>query len=337
MSAGQGPEPPQRAGPRIALVKTSSMGDVIHALPVVTDILRAHPGARIHWVVEEAFADLPALHPGVADVHRIALRRWRRQWRVPATRAEMRAVRTRLRTLELDWVLDLQGLIKSAWMARWLRGTRAGFSWRCAREPLAALTYDRRIDVDMSHHAIERLRELAATALGYRAEGLPSFGLRAAEPSPALRAVLDADARPYRVFLHATSRAEKQWPAEHWVAMMREAVTAGLRVLLPYGSDAERDAAQSLVGRAGAGEVLPRLGLADCAALLAGAHGVVGVDTGLTHLAAALDRPTVALFAATPAWRFGPYWSERARGLGEDGVWPTADQVSAVLAALESS
>ncbi|MEZ5659117.1 MAG: lipopolysaccharide heptosyltransferase I [Burkholderiaceae bacterium] len=337
MSSAGGSGPRRSAGPRIALVKTSSMGDVIHGLPVVTDILRATPQATIHWVVEEAFADLPALHPGVSQIHKIALRRWRKQWRSAGVRAEIRAARARLHALELDWVIDLQGLIKSAWVSRWLPGTRVGFSWRCAREPLATLAYDQRYDVDMSRHAIERLRELAAKALGHAAAGLPVFGLSAAPPTAVLHAVLGADPRPYRVFLHATSRTEKQWPTGHWVAMLRAAAQEGLRVFLPHGSDAEQAAAGALVQAAGSGEVLPRLSLADCAALLAGARGVIGVDTGLTHLAAALDRPTVALFAATPAWRFGPYWSERTRGLGEDGLWPEPGQVAATLAALEAT
>ncbi len=313
------------------------MGDVIHALPVVTDILRALPGARVEWIVEEAFADLPALHPDVAAVHRVALRRWRRSWSRTETRAEVRSVRASLAALAFDEVLDLQGLIKSAWLTRGLRGRRHGFSWRCAREPLASLVYHRRYDVDMAAHAIERLRSIAAQALGYRVDGLPVFGLRAASASAVLAEALAGDSRPYRVFLHATSRAEKQWPAQHWVTLIRASDQAGLRVLLPHGSDAERDAAHALASEAGAGEVLPRLTLADCAALMSGARGVVGVDTGLTHLSAALDRPTAALFAATPAWRFGPYWTPRARGLGENGRWPSPQEVGSVLDALEGA
>lgn len=325
------------ASPRIALVKTSSMGDVIHALPVVEDLRRHWPQAQIHWIVEEAFADLPALHPGVAAVHRVALRRWRKSWRRAETRAEMRGVRAALGAIELDVVLDLQGLIKSAWIASWLQGRRIGFSWRCAREPLASLAYHERHPVDMSRHAIERLRELSARAFDLSIAATPVFGLRAPAASGVLTAALAGDGRPYRVFLHATSRPEKQWPGPHWVRLMRDSAAAGLRVLLPHGTEAEREAARALADEAGVGEVLPRLTLADCACLLAGARGVVGVDTGLTHLAAALDTPTAALFAATPAWRFGPYWTPRARGLGEGGQWPTPADVLAALEAIEDA
>jgi heptosyltransferase-1 len=330
----------------LALIKTTSMGDVIHALPVVTDIVRAIPGARIDWVVEESFAELPALHPSVNAVIPVAIRRWRKSLFDAATRREIAAVRARLRGARYDLALDLQGLVKSAWVARMTGAPIAGFSRRCAREPLAALAYRRRFDVDPSLHAIERLRSLAAQALGYRIEGLPAFSLSAPEePVPGL------PERPYALLLHATSRAEKQWPDENWRALIAWLAQQGLVAALPWGSPAERTRAESLAGAAGVAAddargaasalrpvVLPKLTLRQCAAAIARARLVVGVDTGLTHLSAALDAPTVALFAATPAWRFGPYWTPRAESLGEDGRWPgvasvlqAADRVRAAL------
>jgi len=312
---------------RIALIKTSSMGDVIHALPVVTDILAACPGARVDWVVEEGFAELPRLHPGVHEVIPVAIRRWRRALGQAATWGEIRAVRARLRSADYDLALDLQGLVKSALVARWTGAPVAGFSRASAREPLAALAYARRFEVPADLHAIERLRALAAQALGYRAEGRPRFALAA----PAL----ELGWRPagsYAVFLHATSRAEKQWPDEHWRALIERLAQQGLVAALPWGSPAERARAESLAGAAASAlrpVVLPRLTLRQCAAAIARARLVVGVDTGLTHLSAALEAPTVALFAATPAWRFGPYWTPRAESLGEDGRWPDVAQVLA--------
>ncbi len=310
---------------RIALIKTSSMGDVVHAMPVVSDVLQADPDARIDWLVEESFADLPPLHPGVSATIPVAIRRWRRSLLAAQTREEISALRAGLRSAGYDLVLDLQGLIKSAWLARMIPAPRAGFSWRCAREPLASLAYQRRFDVDMSVHAIERLRSLAGQALGYRPQGLPRFGL-----TPPLASGDGLPAPPYAVLLHATSRAEKQWGQADWRALIRSLRDAGIRPLLPWGSPAERQAALALAGT-DATAVLPRLTLAQCARLLHGAQCIVGVDTGLTHLAAALDRPTVALFAATPAWRFGPYWSEHAVGLGQNAVWPTPSEVMQAL------
>ncbi len=316
---------------RIALIKTSSMGDVIHALPVVSDLRAARPDVVIDWVVEESFADLPRLHPGVADIVPVAIRRWRRNWFSAACRAERGQARDRLAAARYDLVLDLQGLVKSALVARWARGPRAGFSFRCAREPAAALFYQHRYDVDMSRHAIERLRELAGKALGTRHDALPVFGLRA----PTLAAAgleSPTGGRPAAVLLHATSRADKQWPEASWQALIERLAASGLVPVLPWGSEAERVAAQRLAEGHPQAVVAPRMSLAQCAALLGSARCVVGVDTGLTHLACALDVPTVALFAATPAWRFGPYWTERAVGLGEEGRWPGPDEVVAALA-----
>lgn len=307
---------------RIALIKTSSMGDVIHTFPVVSDMVRALPGVDIDWVVEESLADLPELHPAVRTVTRVAVRRWRRTPLAAGTRTEIRAVRRELARERFDLVLDLQGLLKSAWIARWAEGPRAGFSWRCAREPLASLSYGRRFDVDMGAHAIERGRQLAAQACGYELIGLPRFGLSV--PGERLDCVPPGD---YAVLLHATSREEKRWPADHWRTLIDGLAARRVTPLLPWGSDAERAQAEALCAGRPSARVLPRLGLAQCAILLRDAAAVVGVDTGLTHLSAALERPTVALFAATPAWRFGPYWTDRAVSLGSPGVWPDPQAV----------
>ena len=306
------------------------MGDVVHALPVVSDLVAAHPGIEIDWVVEEAFADLPRLHPAVAEVVPVAVRRWRRTPFSPAVRAEVAAVRERLRGRGYGLVLDLQGLVKSVWLARLAGAPVAGFDRASVREPLASLGYRQRHRVPLRLHAIERLRQLAGQALGYPVAGLPRFGLRApVAPIPGLAA------GPFAVFLHATSRPAKQWPDPHWQALGQALSAQGLRVVLPWGSEPERARAMGLAAAIGEGAwVAPRLSLAQCAALLAQARLAVGVDTGLTHLSAALDTPTAALFAATPAWRFGPYWTERAVSLGQDGAWPSASAVSAALAGL---
>ncbi len=320
---------------RIALVKMSSMGDVIHALPVVSDLLNACPGAHIDWIVDEAFAALPGLHPGVREVLPIPLRRWRRQWQQQSTWRELMQIRAAFGKRHYDVVLDLQGLLKSAWVAGWLRGERVGYARACAREPMAALAYRRRFAVDMQAHAIEKMRSLAGQAFDYTPAGLPLFGL-AAPPVPAIAGlgVGVGMKQPYRVLLHATSRPEKLWPMQEWVALLRSSAAAGRRILLPWGSAAEQAVATELVDKARFGEVLPRLDLLACAGLLGSAEAVVGVDTGLTHLAAALGTPTIALFAATESSRYGPYWSSRAISLGADGQWPTALEVSERLASL---
>lgn len=306
------------------------MGDVIHAFPVVGELHAHVPGIEIDWVVEESFAALPPLHPGVARVVPVAVRRWRRRPFARDVRAEIRALRERLREARYDRVLDLQGLVKSVWIARMAGAPVAGFDRASVREPLAVLGYAHRHRVDLRLHAIERLRQLAGAEFGYRPEGLPAFGLRPAEvPMPQDT----VPAEPYAVMLHATSRAEKRWPDDDWVALAEALAARGLTTVWPWGSTAEQQVARALADRA-RGRLAPRLDLAQCAVLLSRARLVVGVDTGLTHLSAALERPTIALFAATPAWRFGPYWTPRAVSLGEAGRWPRPLEVVAAADSL---
>ena len=171
---------------QILLVKTSSLGDVVHNLPVVSDIRRAFPDACIDWVVEEAFADIPGMHPALREVIPLALRRWRKQWNA-ANCAEFRAFRQHLRARRYDLVLDSQGLVKSAAVSLLARGQRVGHAWGSAREALASLAYAQRIAVPQTLHAVVRNRELAATALGYAALGLPDYGLQVADWSQLAR------------------------------------------------------------------------------------------------------------------------------------------------------
>lgn len=308
------------------------MGDVIHALPVVTDLQLHRPDITVDWVVEEAFADLPALHPAVRTVHRVALRRWRRELGRARTWHELAAARRALRAARYDISLDLQGLVKSAWIARWTKAPVVGFDATAAREPLAARLYARWHGAPADHatlHAIERLRRLAGAEFGYMPSGNPIFGLRQDLARPEWM-----PARPAVAMLHATSRAEKSWPDACWVALARACAQAGCEPLWPWGSHTERHQAERLAAAAGTGIVPPRLALSEAAAMLLHAAGTVGVDTGLMHLSAALERPTVAVFVATPAWRFGPYWTPRATSLGGDGNAPTVDAVLGALHAL---
>ena len=344
--------------PRILVIKTSSMGDVIHNLPIVADLHRARPDAIVDWVVEEAYIDLVRMHPGVANVIPIALRRWRAEGLGAATREERHAFRAQLREHAYDVVLDTQGLLKSALIARSARlaegGVRAGFSFGLVREGLARLFYDRGYRVDRHLHAVERLRALAAAALGYAGTelGMPQFGLHvppqrfewlgeaepdAPEPSASDALCVSPAPRRYVVLLYATARAEKAWPPERWKELIHSLDQAGIVPVLPWGNAAEEAMARGLALDSAAPNgaiVAPRLSLTEAAALLAGASGVVGVDTGLTHLSAALDVRTVGLFGATPRWRYAPYWTPRAINLGNFGELGAQPSVAAVADAL---
>lgn len=329
---------------RILIVKTSSMGDVVHNLPVIADIRREQPAFVVDWLVEEAYVDLVGMARGISRVIPVALRRWRKSPGDAGVHDERRAFQARLREERYDVVLDTQGLIKSALLGQRARltakGIRAGFSFGLAREGLARLFYDRGYAVDRKLHAIERMRGLAAQALGYagRDLGLPRFELDV----PVATFDWMPRARRYAVLLHATARAEKAWPAERWVELIARFRAEGIVPVLPSGSAAERAAAEALAGEAlrasrtteTAPVVAPPLDLKQVAALLGDAVAVVGVDTGLLHLAAALDVPQVGLFGATPRWRYAPYWSPRAISLGNFGELGAQPAVGDVVGAL---
>jgi heptosyltransferase I len=307
---------------RILLVKTSSLGDVVHNLPVATDLARHFPDATIDWVVEESFAELPRLHPAVHKVIPVAIRRWRKSLHSAATWAEMRAFREVLRAEPYDAVIDSQGLLKSALIAALARGQHIGQDCHSAREPIACRFYDRRVFVSRTHHAVERNRQLAATAFGYKVDESIDYGISA----PPLTAPW-LPGGGYAVLLTATSRADKEWPEEDWQALGMAMIATGLRCILPGGNPKERERAARLATSLGRAVAAPPMNLTELAGLLAGAQLVVGVDTGLVHLAAALGRPTLALYCGSDPTLTGVLAGAQAVNLGSSGAPPTAGEV----------
>ncbi|MBJ6611556.1 MAG: lipopolysaccharide heptosyltransferase I [Candidatus Thiothrix moscowensis] len=282
--------------PRLLVVKTSSLGDVVHMLPAVSDACAMLPGIQIDWVVEESFAEVPRWHPGVRRVVPVALRRWHKQLLQPQTRHEIRRFVQTLRQEQYDWVLDSQGLLKSALLSRMARGQRCGYDWHSIREPLASLAYQQRAAVSRQQHAVTRNRLLTANMLGYRIDSLPvDFGI-AASAFPLPPVVLPS---PYVVALHGTSRVDKEWAEEHWRQLIATLAQQGIHTLLPWGNQREQERASRLAQTSPFAQVLPRCRLAELAGVLQAASGVIGMDTGLMHIAAALDKPGIALYPAT--------------------------------------
>jgi len=281
---------------RILVIKTSSLGDVFHTLPALTDARNAIPDLRVDWVVEEAFAEIPTWHTAVDKVIPVAWRRWRRNLCSAATWSEMRQFYTQLTATDYDMVIDAQGLIKSAVIARLAKGTRCGLDQNSAREPSASRAYKRRIFVAKGEHAIHRLRKLFAECLGYPTpKNEIDYGIDKEHwPAP-------EQARPYVVFLHGSSWDTKLWPESYWDALCGIAGAASYSVLLPWGSEEERQRARRIAALHGNAQVLDKLPLSELARLMAYAKAVIGVDTGLSHVAAALEVPTVAIYGATDA------------------------------------
>lgn len=307
---------------RVLLVKTSSLGDVVSNLPVASDIARAVPGAVIDWVVEEAFADIPRLHPAVRQVLPVALRRWKKRLLAAATWREVRAAREAIGAEEYDFVIDTQGLVKSAWLACAARGLRCGYDRASIREPLASFAYQRGFAVSWQLQAVARNRQLAAAALGYALEAAPDYGLRASA-APGLPA-------RYAVLLTATSRAEKLWPDAQWLALGRALHARGMVSLLPAGNEAERSRAARIADGIPGARLTPPASIAELAGVLAGARVVVGVDTGLTHLAAAVGVPVVGIYCGSDPAANGVI-AARAINLGAPLAAPSSAEVLAAV------
>jgi heptosyltransferase-1 len=309
---------------RILIVKTSSMGDVVHALPAVSDICRERPGTAIDWLVEAPFAAIPSLHAGVQRVLPLAWRKWRKRLWARDTRESMAALRADLKRERYDLVLDLQGLLKSALWGLQARGPLVGMDRASLREPLAALFYRRRAAVSRQLQAVERNRRLAATHLGYAPPTTPpEFGIHAPAGS------WHADAAS-AALIPCASRREKLWPEANWIAVGERLRRAGLTPVVVWGNDEERARAERIAAACG-GAVPPFLTVADMAAVLGQARQIIGLDTGFSHLAAAFGQPTIGIYCDHEPGLAGITGPGPVASLGGKGRVPSLDAVMAQL------
>ena len=291
---------------RVLVVKTSSLGDVIHTLPALTDAAEALPGIRFDWVVEQAFAEVPGWHPAVDRVIPVAVRRWRKRPLQAWRSGEWQAFKQQIGEYVYDAVIDAQGLLKSAWLTRYANGSSYGLDKASAREPLAAFFYQRPMAVPRNQHAVERVRQLFSAALGYPAP--PSIGDYGLDRSALAGGV---SGHPYVMFFHGTTWSSKHWPELYWRELAERLVERGIRVQLPWGNAEEKARAERIAEGLQRVQVLPSLSLSGMASVVAGAQACVAVDTGLGHLAAALGVPCMSLFGPTNAGLTGAYGSSQ--------------------------
>jgi heptosyltransferase-1 len=272
------------------------MGDVVHTLPALTDAARAIPEIQFDWAVDESFADIPAWHARVEKVFPVALRRWRSGLSSPSGRAEAKDSLRELRAFSYDAIVDLQGEFKSAFIARLAKGKRYGYSGVSAREWGAHTVYRQKIDVAKGAHSMSRMRALLSQALGYSYDQKDvDYGIDQAR-LPASSLKID---RPYVVFIHSTSWTSKNWPEQYWRELAASVSSAGYSVVLPWGSADERERSEKIAGREANRIVLPQLSISEKASIIGRASATVGLDTGLSHIAAALSIPSVTLYGAT--------------------------------------
>ncbi|KRH79355.1 MAG: lipopolysaccharide heptosyltransferase I [Ferrovum sp. 21-44-67] len=307
---------------KLLLIKTSSLGDVIHALPALTDALRFNPSLKVDWLVEESFRDIPQLHKGLNRIQAVALRRWKKHWLHISNWYELVNVIKNINTESYDLSVDCQGLLKSALLCRVLPGLRHGYHWDSIREPLASLCYQYTHHISWQLHAVERNRQLLGQVLGYTPDTPVDYGIVAPPLSPTLR-----PSTPWVVFLHATSRTSKEWPVDSWIRLGHHLARMGITVLLPSGNIKEENRAQHIAQQIDHAIALPRLDLTTLASLLQEAEWVVGVDTGLTHLAVALKQKVIAIYTDTDPQATGVYGGERATNVGGIGMVPDVESI----------
>jgi len=317
----------------ILLVRVSSLGDVLHNMPIVADIRRHFPHANIDWVVEEGYVSLVRLNPQVRSIIPFALRRWRKSLGDKATRAEIGQFFRTLRAVEYDYVFDTQGLLKTGIIMGAARGRfkvgLANGSEGSGYEGVSRIFHTKSIPLDPRTHAVARGRLVVGAALGYAVDTPADFGLPDVSPSDPRPDWMPAE--PYAVYFHGTARDAKKWALANWIELGR--ALAPMTILLPWGSPKEKAEAETLAASLPNARVLPKLSMADAVLLARHAALAVGVDTGLTHIAAAFSRPVVEIYCDSPRWKTEGNWSPKIINLGDAGAPPS---VADVLAAARS-
>lgn len=280
-------------------MKVSSLGDVIHTLPAVTDAKRANRRLQFDWVVEENFVEIPSWHPAVDRVIPVAFRRWRKDIIGTLRNGEFAAFKKDLKRDHYDLVIDAQGLIKSGFISRLSKGLTIGLSDSTIKEPMATLFYNKVFSVPKNEHAVQRVRELFSRALNYSLSAEEIAHIDYGLDYERIGLTHKTSSNSTLLFLHGTTWQSKHWPVPYWRELALLATARGYSVRLPWGSEEEHVRAQTIAEHIPGVTVLERHNLTGMARQIASADGVVSVDTGLGHLAAALAIPAVSLYGPT--------------------------------------
>ncbi|MDM8569839.1 lipopolysaccharide heptosyltransferase I, partial [Thiotrichales bacterium HSG1] len=289
---------------RILIIKTSSLGDVIHTLPAVTDAKLHYPDLQFDWVVEEAFAEIPTWHPAIKQVIPVAFRRWRKQVLTTYLSGNWHQFKQTLSSNKYDKIIDAQGLIKSAFLTYQAIGVRCGLNYHSAREPLASIAYQQSYNILKNQHAVTRVRQLFAKVLNYQLpDSPPEYGIA--------KHFFQSTKSKQVVFLHGTTWLTKHWPEDNWLKLAKLVTNVGFKVKIPWGNLEEQQRALRIAAIHKNISLIPKSNLYDLANILAQSKVVVGVDTGLAHLAAALSIPSITLYGATQPAKTGTYGNQQ--------------------------
>ena len=327
---------------KILIIKTSSLGDVIHCLPVINDIHAHNQNVQIDWIVEESFADIPRMHAGVSNVFTVAMRRWKKSIFSLNTWAEISDFKKLIKQNKYDAVIDCQGLLKSALITKQalttIKGEKHGYDAKNIREPIASQFYEKKYAISHQQHAVTRNRALCAMSLGYAVPtNAPDYGIAVKNDGSGSRMDIGSqsidlkhlDINNYVIALHGTSRDSKLWPVENWLNLGKHLAKQNLKLVLPWASDAELARANEIANQLTNSTVLPKLSIAQIAAVIANAKVAIGVDTGLSHLAAALNIPIIALYTDTNPALTGVMGGKFAPAINLGGIdkIPSVDNV----------
>lgn len=294
------------SGPRILIVRTSAMGDIVHALPVLTRLRESLPEARIGWVVEEVFAPLLEGHPGLDAVIPISLRTWRRQ---ALSRRAWRELTVFLRNLDdfsADTVLDLMGSHKAGLISAYtLADCRLGLEGRDRREPSSAIWMSDTAPARGKHAVDHMLSVLDAGRLAPSINGRTRFGGDQLSAEPWRQGPKAGDA--FALIHPRTAWRNKDYPIESWSEVIRLVrQESGLETWVAWGPGEEATARQ--LAQLAGGHALEQLAtIPELVALSRAARIVLGGDTGPIHLAHALGTPVVCVMGPTDPERNGPY------------------------------